>query len=81
MIYIYRENTTLAAYGFIVKHRDTEYRMIYRYSDDYSKKSFRIFVNDANFRPQEYVLDLDFHPDNITPQNAKSKLETYLSFL
>lgn len=85
MIYIYRENTTLAAYGFIVKHRNLEYRMIFRFQEDGSK-FFRVFVNEFSSKnnydqSRSYILDIDFHPDNITPQNAKSKLETYLAFL
>lgn len=87
MIYVYREDTSCAAYGFIIKHRDLEYRMLFRFNEN-NTKFFRIFVNDANYRQntrygkeQKYVLELDFHPTNITPSNAKAKLEKYLAFL
>ena len=75
MIYVY-ENNKLFGYGFILKHRNVEYRMTFSYNTH--GNYFRIFMNDGG---QENVLTLDFHPENITPQNALSKLKSFLAFL
>lgn len=77
MIYVYNEDKRLLGHGFIVKHRNKEYRMILK-NNPHAKVQFYISVNDP---PEGNVLELDIQPTNITPQNAKDKLETYLAFM
>jgi hypothetical protein len=78
MIYVYNEDKVQLGYGFIVDHRNKQYRMIFR-THTRDKNKFYISINEPI--NEGIILELDIHPENITPQNAKYKLETYLTFM
>lgn len=63
------------------QHKETNYQLVFNYGNPNVHEKFRVEkVSYVRGQPNEPIVRLDFHPENITPENAIQKLPTLILF-
>lgn len=62
------------------QYKENYYDAVFVYDNPNVTKVFYISKAPTKYGPQEAVLALDYHPQNITPENLLQKLPTLLMF-